>query len=418
VQVFLALGAAMAVREVVLGNYNWTRLKRPLTWSLGLTAGLALVFALLGGTLFDFAAESDTAQGFPAWLVEALRSDRQAMLRGDALRTVFFIVAAAGLLLAWVFEKVNATVLYIGLSLLVLTDMFSVNKRYIENADFVAKRKAGRPEPTAADLAIRQDTTQYRVLNLTVSPFNDATTSFFHQSVGGYHGAKMQRFQELTDSVTMPEIQRLASGLQGQAFSPAVFQPLSALNMLNTKYFILGKEAQAAVENPFALGNAWFVREYRTVPDANAELQAMKNFDPARTAIVDARYSPQLNNLGIVPDSAASIRLTSYVPDHLTYQSNAATPQLAVFSEIYYKGNDDWQAYVDGQPVPHIRSNYLLRAMTVPAGSHKIEFIYTGHTYRRGELIALISSVLLFGFVGVAVFLSTRRQRVPEKQVH
>ncbi len=418
VQVFLALGAAMAVREVVLGNYNWTRLRKSLTWSLGLTAGLALVFALLGGALFDFSAESDTGQGFPAWLVEALRSDRQSMLRTDALRTVFFILAAAGLLLAWVFRKVNATVLYIGLSLLVLTDMFSVNKRYIENADFVAKRKAGRPEPTAADLAIRQDTSQYRVLNLTVSPFNDATTSFFHQSIGGYHGAKLQRFQELTDSVIMPEIQRLAASLQGQAFSPAVFRQMPALNMLNTKYFILGKEAQAAVENPFAAGNAWFVQEYRTVPDANAELQAVKNLDPARTAVVDTRFSAQLSNLNIVPDSAASIRLTSYVPDHLTYQSNAATPQLAVFSEVYYQGNNDWQAYVDGQPVPHFRANYLLRAMRVPAGSHKIEFIYTGHTYRRGELIALVSSVLLFGFVGVAVYMSTRRQKEREKQVH
>lgn len=418
VQVFLAFGAALAVREVVQGSYTWATLKKPLAWSLGLTAGVALLFALIGGALFDFSADSDTQQGLPAWLLEALRNDRQSLLRSDALRSAFFILAAAGLLLAYVYKRLNATVLALTLSLLVLIDLYSVDKRYLDNSDFVPKRQAARLEPTAANQAIRQDTTYYRVLNLTVSPTDDATTSYFHYSIGGYHAAKLQRYQQLYDSVIRPELQQLVSGLNSQSFSPAVFSQLPALNMLNTKYFILGAEARAAVPNPYALGNAWFVRDYRIVPNANAEIEAVQNFDPARTAIVDARYQALLKDLNIRPDSAASIRLTSYDPEHLTYQSNAATPQLAVFSEVYYQGNNDWQAYVDGQPVPHLRANFLLRAMVVPAGSHKIEFVFTGNTYKRGETIALISSILLFGFVAASVFLSTRRKEEPVKQAH
>jgi hypothetical protein len=408
----------LAVRELITGTYTWATLKKPLAWSLGLTAGLALLFALLAGALFDFSAASDTQQGLPAWLLEALRSDRQSELRGDAIRSVFFILAAAGLLLAYVYKRLNATVLTAALSLLVLIDLFAVDKRYLNNNDFESRRQAGKVEPTAANQAILRDTTYYRVLNLTVSPTDDATTSYFHRSVGGYHAAKLQRYQELYDTVIRAELQRLVTGLQSQSFSPAVFSQLPALNMLNTKYFILGAEAQAALQNPAALGNAWFVREYRVVHNANAEIQAVKNFDPARTAIMDARYESTLKGLNLRPDSAATIRLTAYSPERLTYQSNAATPQLAVFSEVYYQGNDDWQAYVDGQPVPHLRVNYLLRALVVPAGSHKIEFVFTGHTYRRGETIALISSVLLFGFVAGAAFLATRRKEEPVKQAY
>jgi hypothetical protein len=418
VQVFLALGAALAVREVVTGSYIWAILKKPLVWSLGLTAGVALLFALIGGALFDFSADSDTQQGLPGWLLEALRNDRKSLLRADALRSVFFILAAAGLLLAYVYKRMNATVLALSLSLLVLIDLFSVDKRYLNNDDFVAKRQAGKLTPTAANQAIQRDTTYYRVLNLTVNPIQDATTSYFHLSVGGYHAAKLQRYQQLYDSVISSELQRLVTGLQSESFSPAVFGQLPALNMLNTKYFILGSEAQAAVPNPYALGNAWFVREHQIVPNANAEIKAVKNFDPARTAIVDARYESLLTDLKGAPDSAAIIRLASYDPEHLTYQATTATPQLAVFSEVYYQGNNDWQAYVDGQPVPHLRANYLLRAMVVPAGTHKVEFIYTGHTYKLGETIALISSALLLVFVAGSVFLSVRRKEEPVKQVH
>ena len=418
VQVYLALGAVLAVRELVTGAYTWTSLKKPLAWSLGLTAGVALLFALLAGALFDFSATSDTQQGLPAWLLEALRSDRESALRTDAIRSVFFILAAAGLLLAYVYKRLNATVLAATLSLLVLVDLFAVDKRYLNNEDFAPKRQAGKVEPTAANQAILRDTTHYRVLNLTVSPTDDATTSYFHRSVGGYHAAKLQRYQQLYDTVIRAELQRLVTGLQGQSFSPAVFNQLPGLNMLNTKYFILGAEAQAVLENPAALGNAWFVREYRVVPDANAEIQAVKNLDPARTAVVDARYGKNLMDFDLRPDSAASIRLTAYSPDRLVYQSSAATPQLAVFSEVYYQGNNDWQAYVDGQPVPHFRANYLLRAMWVPAGSHRVEFVYTGNTYKKGETIALVSSVLLLGFVAGAAFLGTRRKEEPVKQAH
>lgn len=410
VQVFLALGAVLAVREVVQGKYTWKELKRPLAWSLGLTAGFALLFAVLGGALFNFSSTSDTQLGMPPWLLEALREDRQSLLRTDAMRTVLFILAAAGLLLAYLFKRVNATVLYLSLTLLILVDLFSVDKRYLNNDKFVAKRQARGPEPTAANLAIQRDTTYYRVFNLTVSPFEDGLTSYFHLSIGGYHAAKLQRFQEVSDSVLFPELNRLMSSLQSKAPSPDLFNQLPVLNMLNTKYFILGEEAQAVLQNPAALGNAWFVEEYQVVPNANEELQAIKNFNPARTAYVNRKFEPLLNKLAIRPDSAARIRLAAYNPDHLTYNASAATPQLAVFSEVYYQGGNNWQAYVDGKPVPHVRANYLLRALVVPAGTHKIEFVYTAHSFERGETIALVSSILLSVFLAGFVFMNTKQK--------
>ncbi|MFC5538004.1 hypothetical protein ACFPQ1_27065, partial [Rhodocytophaga aerolata] len=171
VQVFLSMGAVLALREVVEKSYSWADLKRPLLWSLGLTAGVALLFALAAGMIFDFSSTSDARLGLPAWLLEAIKEDRQSMLRTDALRSVIFILLSAGLLVAYLFKRLNIKILYLSLSLLILIDLFNVDKRYLNNEDFVARRKAEKVEPTAANLSILQDTTQYRVLNLTVSPF-------------------------------------------------------------------------------------------------------------------------------------------------------------------------------------------------------------------------------------------------------
>ncbi|MFC5538005.1 hypothetical protein ACFPQ1_27070, partial [Rhodocytophaga aerolata] len=234
----------------------------------------------------------------------------------------------------------------------------------------------------------------------------------FHHSIGGYHAAKLQRFGEVSDSVLFPELNRLVSGLQSQSFTPAELEQLPVLNMLNTKYFILGNDAQSVLQNPYALGNAWFVQDHKIVANANEELQALKSFDPARTAIVKARYEPLLNAQSLQWDSTARIHLTAYSPDHLVYQSIAEKHQLAVFSEIYYQGNNDWQAYVDGKAVPHMQVNYLLRAMVVPAGMHKIEFIYTARTYEKGEVIALISSILLSGFVITSLVMTGKQKAI------
>jgi hypothetical protein len=421
VQVYLCLGAALAVKELVQEQWTWDRFKKPLLYSLAFTAGVAFLLGLLGGVIFDYSSVTDTQQQLPPWLVNALRDDRQSMQRMDAFRSVFFILAAAGLIILYLRKKLAVNILYLGLGVLILIDLFNVDKRYFNNDDFVSKRKADDAlQMMQADAVIKQDTTQYRVIDLTkgLGVLGDARASYFHHSIGGYHGAKMQRYAELFDSVVFKELTLLATSFQQQKFSPQTFSQLPALNMLNTKYFILSPEAQGVVENPAALGNAWFVQDYKVVPNANAEIKALQgNFQPSQTAIVDQRYANELKGVTLQPDSAASIRLISYSPEKLAYQSSASGPQLAVFSEIYYHNQDYWQAFVDGKPVPSFRADYVLRAMMVPAGSHKIEFVFEGNTYKQGETIALISSILLFAFVAAAIFMNVRENKRLHEEV-
>jgi hypothetical protein len=417
VQIYLCTLAVMAIREITEGKLTWQTVKKPLAISAGITAGLALLLGLFAGAFFDFAGGAEARAQYPDWLTNALRDDRKSLFQRDAFRAVFFILATAALLWAYLQNKVKTPVLYAGLLLLVWIDMFTVSKRYLNNDDFVNKRRSQEQvQASEANLLINRDKSIYRVIDLTggiSGAVNSADVSRFHLSVGGYHGAKMKRYQEVLDSVMLQEIQNFAVQLQQQqSYTPQMLEQLSVLNMLNTKYFILAPSAQGVITNPSALGNAWFVNEYKVVPNANAELKAIENFNPAQTAIIDQRYQAQLNGLNIASDNTAKISLTAYEPDYLTYQSTTANPQLAVFSEIFYRGNEDWQAYVDGQPVPHLRANYLLRAMVVPAGNHKIEFRFVPKTYYRGETIALISSILLFGGVAVAFFLESRKKTI------
>ena len=397
VQTFLALGAALAVQEVVRTNFTWDTFKKPLLWSLGLTAGTALVLAIAGGLFFDFKSLQVDGK-LPEWAVRPLRDDRASLLRGDAFRSFLFIMAAAGLLLAFLFKKINGTVLGLLLALVVLADMFAVDKRYLNDADFTIDRRQQQRayiQPTPANEQIMRDTTQYRVFNYASGITTDALTSYFHHSVGGYHGAKMRRYQDVLDSL-------LSKG------------KIKMLNMLNTKYLIIpDQQTQQPVvqQNPEALGNAWFVAGYKIVPNADAELQALDTLEPRTTAVVDARFAPQLTGLSLLPDSTARIRLIGYEPEKMVYESSARTPQLAVFSEIYYANKDYWQADIDGKPVPHLRANYILRGMVVPAGTHRITFRFMGNTYRQGEKIALVCSVLLMAFLGAAVFLETRNRK-------
>lgn len=416
VQVYLCLLALLAVREVVQARMTWTQLQKPLLYSLGITGGAALFFAVIGAGFFDFQSVTDARLQAPGWLIEALRDDRKGLLQRDAWRSAFFIAAAAALLWAFVQSRIKSFALYGGLLLLVLIDQFSVSKRYLNDGDFVSKSRATQQiQATEADLQILQDTTYYRVADLTGSFFDNALPSYFHHSVTGYHAAKMLRYQELTESGLAPEIQQFVTQLQSKNFSPDSLKPFPVLNMLNVKYFILAPSAQGVLTNPNHLGNAWLVKDYKLVADANAELKAIQDVDPAQTAIVDERFKEFLNGLTITPDPNASIKLTAYAPNQLTYESNAGSPQLAVFSDIYYRGNDNWQAYVDGKPQPHFRANYVLRAMVIPAGKHRIEFRFTSSTYTIGETIALISSVLLFGGVAAVVFLESRKKK-REKQ--
>lgn len=365
-----------------------------------LTGGISLLFYLMPGTFFSFLSAQEVQQfdefrkqgTDPSQLnafISSLKEVRMGIFKTDAIRSFFFITVGALLLYFYAINrKVNKTILIASLGILVFVDLFFINKRYVSESNFESPRRLEAFfNPTEADKFILKDTDpHFRVLNLTTNTFNDARTSYFHKSIGGYHGAKLKRYQELI------ELQIAKNNLQ-------------VLNMLNTKYFILkGKNGQPEVQiNMDALGNAWFVAGYRLVKNADEEMEALRNFLPAETAIIDQRFSSYLQGVTITHDSTAHIRLTEYQPNKLVYEYKASKPQLAVFSEIYYPHG--WQAYIDGKPAPHFRANYVLRAMVVPEGKHTLEFRFEPKSYFIGEKIALAGSLLLiFLFLGMLVF--------------
>jgi hypothetical protein len=272
-----------------------------------------------------------------------------------------------------------------------------VNKRYLGSKDFVTRKEDKNPfTASTADLIILRDSDpNFRVLNLTVSVLQDASTSWFHKSLGGYHGAKMRRYQELFDHCLADEINSLIGTMQKRPVPEAIDSTLATLatmNMLNTRYVIYNTEAPPLV-NRHETGNAWFIQRISMVKHADEEIAAVKSFDPMKEVIIDQRFKEALNGFTPVTDSTASINLTEYRANYLKYSSSTATEQLAVFSEIYY--DKGWQAYVDEKPVEHFRVNYILRAMRIPAGNHTIEFRFHPRSYYLGEKISLASSLLL-----------------------
>ena len=383
----VALFAMLGLNAFFDAKLNQQTRQKALLYSLYITGGICLFFTLLPGLFFDFSSSVDENFKQYDWLITAIREDRLSALRIDAFRSLFFIGAGAGLLWFAMKGKVKFEHAVLGIAALTLVDMWIVNKRYLDNDNFTSATKAKQPyQPSQADLAILQDKSLgFRVMNTAVSTFNDASTSYFHNSIGGYHGAKLKRYQELIEN----QISK---------------NNMAVLDMLNTKYFIMQSQeggGPMAQQNPGALGAAWFVKEYKIVANADSEITALTGFLPAQTAIVDQRFKEQLNGLNIVYDSTATIKLVEYKANDLVYESNAASEQLAVLSEIYY--DKGWNAYLDGKLVPHMRVNYVLRAMRVPAGKHKIEFKFEPGVYRNGERIALAGSViLLLLFAGVS----------------
>ncbi|MCU0428597.1 MAG: YfhO family protein [Cytophagaceae bacterium] len=323
---------------------------------------------------------------YPVEILEALTEDRLNLASSDAFRSFLFSLLAAGLI--WAIHKkwLQTNYSLAALCFLVLVDLFFIDKRYLGSDDFKpAKYMEKVFATTAADDYILKDTSYYRVLNTAKNPFNDATTSYHHHSVGGYSAIKLGRYQELIEY----HIQR---------------NNIAVLNMLNTKYVIMQDQKTGQVmpqRNPGALGNAWLVRDVKMVENADAEIAELSNLNPANTVIVDKRFENQLKNVSLEFDSTASIRFLSYHPDRLRYESNAARAQVAVFSEIYYQPG--WNAYVDGVLTDHFRCNYVLRGMVLPAGKHTIEFKFEPAHYFTTEKVVLAASVLVV--LAVAFFL-------------
>ena len=407
----IALLAFLAMKEVYEGNISKEKLTKSITVSALITGGICLVFALVPSLAGSFVSPQDAQfQGDYAFLKDTLPLDRQSLLRSDAFRSLVFIILGAFVLWSFVkgFLKKNVSIAL--LAFFILIDLFPVAKRYLNDDNFESKRPTQLVQKTPADEAILQDKSQFRILDATVDIFNDATPSYFHKNIGGYHAAKLRRYQELINMQLTGEIGKLfgafGSATTAESITP-VFDSLRVMNMLNMKYVIYNKQAPPLV-NPYHNGNAWFVNNIRIAQDANEEMKLLGEIDTRHELVIDKSLASALPSK-ITPDSTAKISLKSYAPNHLIYSVDTKTDQVAVFSEIYY--DKGWKATIDGKEVPYTRVNYLLRAMPLKAGSYDVEFRFAPGSYSTGNLLALISSVLLIIGLATYLFLFFRKKK-------
>lgn len=402
--------------------------KKPLGISLLLTAGIALLLAVAPGSIGSGYVPAQEAQMLqnavnqqmiPAnelsGILANLGEMRAELVSSDALRS--FIIIGIGCSLLWLYAsgKLRSSLTIAGIIILCLADMWGVNKRYLNDAQFVPHSiRTETFTKTNTDELILQDTSlDYRVLNFATSTFDDNNTSYWHKSVGGYHPAKLRRYQEMIEHHISPEMQAAykAIATAGGEMDSVDANKFRVLNMLNTKYFIFpaGQQRQTVpILNPHAYGNAWFVNKVQYVNNANEEIDALDSIIPTETAVVDARFKDVLKGTTeSYKDSLSSIRLTSYAPNRLTYETNNAQDGIAVFSEIYYP--DGWHVTIDGQPAELARADYILRTMYVPAGQHTIEMRFDPTSLHVTEGIAYGALALLVIGIIVAVLIAKRK---------
>ena len=400
-QFAMALLGTLAIKEVYQRKISSEEFMKGLKYAFGITGGMALIFAIIPGLAGSFSGNTDAQylkMGWPQQLIDALMADRKSLLRIDAFRTLLFVAAAAGGLWAYWNNKIKAQYAIVLWVALVMVDMWPVNKKYFNNDNFTSKKEVAVPfQEMPVDKEIKKDKDlYYRVLNLQ-NPMADARTSFFHKSLGGYHGAKMKRYNELYSYAIEPEMRMLIAGFEKPEGIDSVMSHLSVINMLNTKYFIYDLN-QPPLPNAHALGNAWLVKTAQVVDNADQEVTSIKSFDPKSTAIVNKNFAKALE--GYTSGSGEGvIKLTEYQPNYLKYEATVNSgSQLAVFSEIYYpKG---WKSFIDGKETPHIQADYVLRAMVIPAGKHQVEFKFEPSSYYVGNKVSLASSILLLLAIG------------------
>ncbi len=418
-QFAMALMGVLAVREVYLARANKDELLKKLKYSWYIAGGLALVFVIIPGLAGDFRAASDARlvqAGWPDELMEALRSDRRMVLRTDAFKSFAFVSLAAGIIWLFVRQKLKAGYALALWVALILTDLWPVNRKYLNDDHFEPRQKVEKPfKPSKADQAILEDPEpDFRVLNLTVSVFNDGSTSWFHNSLGGYHGAKMERYQEVIDHHLFPEIQNLIGGFGNPGSIDSLLRSSTVINMLNTKYIIYDPQ-RPPLENNHIRGHAWFVHDIQLVADANEEIAALKDLDLAGKAIVDQRYAEALKEADSRGAGESTITLVEYQPNRLKYKVKVGGGKpLAVFSEIWYpKG---WKAFIDGKETSIVRANYLLRALAIPAGEHEVEFRFEPASYKIGNKISLAGSLILLLALAGAGAVQLRKKKANEEE--
>lgn len=398
--------AIMAIQEVVSGKLDTKVLLKKAAYSVYITGGIILVILILPGLFLSFKSGNHQQviegltqavgdQGFANSLANALIEDRTSLARADALRSLIFVLIGAGLLWALIKKSIKQEYVFALFAIVILIDMWGVDRRYLNNEKFVDKSTLEQSfQPRQVDeLIMRDPSLNYRVFDLTINTFSNATTSYFHKTVGGYHAAKLKRFQEVLD----------------KQFNNAINEDV--LDMLNTKYVITNdqKDQSQRIQNrSTACGNAWFISNVLYVKDADEEMQGINSFNPKKEAIVHESFKSLIDiKKAGAPDPNAKITLTKYHPDHLTYEYTAGKDMIAVFAEIYY--DKGWNAYVDGEKIPYFRANYILRAAQLPGGNHTLEFKFEPVSYYAGENISLIASILLIGGIGFAGYRERKR---------
>jgi len=400
--------AILAVKEVQDGQTDPKILLKKLNWSAGITGGFALIVAVVPTLFFSFktANHQEIVQALTQSLqnnttiahniANALVADRIVIARADAFRSFIFIAIAFGLMWALIGKKMSLQVVMVLLGLAVLIDMWQVDRRYLNNSNFSSKADLNSHfQPRDVDDFIMADKDpDFRVYDQSISTFQDASASAFHKTIGGYHAAKLKRYQELIE----------------KQFAKSVNQDV--LDMLNTKYIITQDPQNGSYKmqrNATAAGHAWIVPNVQFAKNADQEMQAISSFDPKKEAIVDVMYKDRLDEKRLGTGAGAMIKLDSYHPDHLVYSYSAPTDVVAVFSEIYY--DKGWNMYVDGIKKPYFRADYVLRAAQLEAGNHKVEFKFEPTSYYLGEKISLVGSILLVAGLGFAVYTEQKTKK-------
>ncbi|HNP66731.1 MAG TPA: YfhO family protein [Aequorivita sp.] len=372
--------------------------KKALLWSTGIVGGITLIFILFKTTLFDFASPYDSyfreEMGLP--FLEAIREDRMSLFTSDAIRSLIFVLLTAAVLWFFIKGTVKKGLAVAALCILVLVDLVGVDRRYVDEEDFVQAKLVEEPfQKNGADMQILEDDGHYRVYDAAANAFNSGRASYYHNALGGYHAAKPGRMQDLFEFYIS----------QGN---------IGILNMMNVRYIITQTKngGPVAQRNPYANGDAWFVENVLPAENANEEIQLLDSLDTKKTAVINKEFLPKIPSQKIERDSTATIELFSYQPNHLVYEASTKSPQLAVFSEVYYpKG---WSAYINGKPAEYFRANYVLRAMVIPAGNNKIEFKFEPKVIQTGSTISLVSSIIFLLILLSGLYFAFRKKELKE----
>jgi len=413
----MALMASLALKEFFNPEVDKQKKTKALYIAAGIVGGITLLFSIIPQIAGDFKAASDsmmTSYGYPDFIAKTLPLDREDLLRSDAFRSFIFIALTGLVLWLYTAKNLKPKFAFLALGILFLADMMPIAKRYLNDNNFAEKRIGSYFTASPADKFILQDhNPDFRVLDMSVDIFNSSKPAYFHKCIGGYHAAKLRRYQELINQHLDREISNIGSAFKAaqkaQSLNP-VTQILSenqVLNMLNMKYLIYNPESEPIV-NPFANGNAWFVKTCFIAQNPDEEMLKLGTINTKKELVADKAFSSLVPKT-IIPDSSASIFLTSYSPNVMKYESRAKTDQVAVFSEIYYEKG--WNAFIDGQKTSYFRANYLLRALPVKAGKHEIEFRFEPQSYRIGNLISMFCSILLVLLLAGVIYLEIKNKK-------